>query len=393
MLRDRLSRERLQLAVLGQFKRGKSTFINALLGANLLPTDVIPLTAVATFISWRPEPLVVIRFHNGGPTQQFPVRTSDELRNTLFRFVAEEANPENYLGVERADLLYPADILRGGMTIIDTPGIGSTLQHNTEAAMQVLPECDAAIFVISADPPITEAELQYLRRLKTTASRVPYVVNKVDHLQPDEARSANEFLTSVLTKHNLMKPEERLFCVSARNGLNAKQTGKGAAVAASGIAALEDHLVQTLAREKSRLLEDAVRHKASDICVQALAELKLREHALKMPIEQLIDKSAVFHEALRAIEEQRQVTRDILAGDHRRLREALDFEIDRLRRKVDSKMVEVVDKNLSTRGRRKKRLGQRYPTPCERSSRLRGNLCERIRRRCWYNVAAPPGAD
>jgi Dynamin family len=76
VLRDRLSRERLQLAVLGQFKRGKSTFINALLGANLLPTGVIPLTAVATFISWRPEPLVVIRFHNGGPTQQFPVRTT-----------------------------------------------------------------------------------------------------------------------------------------------------------------------------------------------------------------------------------------------------------------------------------------------------------------------------
>ena len=162
-----------------------------------------------------------------------------------------------------------------------------------------------------------------------------YVVNKMDHLQPDEARSANEFLTSVLTKHDLMKPEERLFFVSARNGLKAKQNGNGVAVAASEIAALEDHLVQTLAREKSRLLEDAVRRKARDICGQALAELKLREHALKMPIEQLIDKSAVFYQALRAIEEQRQVTRHILAGDHRRLREALDFEIDRLRRKVE----------------------------------------------------------
>lgn len=83
------------------------------------------------------QPLVIIRFHNGGPTLRFPVRRSDELRNTQFRFVAEEANPENHLGVERADLLYPADILRGGMSIIDNPGIGSTSQHNTEAAMQV----------------------------------------------------------------------------------------------------------------------------------------------------------------------------------------------------------------------------------------------------------------
>ena len=50
-LRDRLQNERLQIAVLGQFKRGKSTFVNALLGAPVLPTAVVPLTSIATFIA------------------------------------------------------------------------------------------------------------------------------------------------------------------------------------------------------------------------------------------------------------------------------------------------------------------------------------------------------
>ena len=186
VLRRRLEHERLQLAVLGQFKRGKSTFINALLGAAVLPTGVIPLTAVATFIAWRRAPLVVVRFKGEARSEEFAVQTADEIRNVLFRFVAEEANPENRLGVERVDLFYPAGILADGTVIIDTPGVGSTLRHNTEAALQVLPECDAAFFVISADPPITEVELEYLRRLKSKTARVFFVLNKADYLRPDE---------------------------------------------------------------------------------------------------------------------------------------------------------------------------------------------------------------
>ena len=65
--------------------------------------------------------------------------TVDAIREVLFRFVAEEANPKNRLGVERVELFYPAGILANGTVLIDTPGMGSTLRHNTEAAMQVLP--------------------------------------------------------------------------------------------------------------------------------------------------------------------------------------------------------------------------------------------------------------
>ena len=83
--------------------------------------------------------------------------------------MAEEANPENQLGVERVDLLYPADILANGTVIIDTPGVGSTLQHNTEAAVQVLPKSDAALFVISADP----ADHRGLRRTAAEIFNIP----------------------------------------------------------------------------------------------------------------------------------------------------------------------------------------------------------------------------
>ncbi len=249
-LRRRFEHERLQLAVLGQFKRGKSTFINALLGAAVLPTGVIPLTAVATFIAWRRAPLVVVRFKGEARSEEFAPQTTEEIRNVLFRFVAEEANPENRLGVERVDLFYPADILTDGTVIIDTPGVGSTLLHNTEAALQVLPECDAAFFVISADPPITEVELEYLRRLKSKTARVFFVLNKAEYLRPDEKRSVVEFLQKVLAEKSIVDADGQIFCISARDGLLAKHTGSKQALENSGIAALEDHLVRVLASEK-----------------------------------------------------------------------------------------------------------------------------------------------
>jgi GTP-binding protein EngB required for normal cell division len=347
VLHRRLEHERLQLAVLGQFKRGKSTFINALLGDNVLPTGVVPLTAVATFVAWRREPLVVVHFKGEVRTEEFAVRTAYEIRNVLFHFVTEEGNPENRLSVERVDLFYPAGILADGTVLIDTPGVGSTLRHNTEAALQVLPECDAAFFVVSVDPPITDIELDYLRLLKSKVARVFFVINKMDYLKPDERRSVVDFLQKVLTEKSLIDADGRIFCVSARDGLDAKQSCNNQALETSGIAALEDHLVHMLARDKIRWLEDAVRSKAADIMGQASAEIGLRVRALNMPIEELAAKSDAFQEALRSIEEQRRTTRDLLAGDHRRLREALDSRIDGLHGEIAAQLGRVIDTSLA----------------------------------------------
>jgi hypothetical protein len=144
-LRERLRHRQLQLAVLGQFKRGKSTFINALLGAPLLPMAVVPLTAVPIFISWRSSPSVCVRFADGRPAQELSADNPDAIREFLFRFVAEEANPKNTLRVDRVEVFYPAPVLADNTVLIDTPGVGSTFRHNTEAALQVLAECDAAV--------------------------------------------------------------------------------------------------------------------------------------------------------------------------------------------------------------------------------------------------------
>lgn len=347
-LRDRLSQQRLQIAVLGQFKRGKSTFINALLGAPVLPTAVVPLTAIPTFIAWRQEPQISVEFIDGRSPESFAATQADDIRAILARFVTEEANPKNRLGVERVELFYPAAILADGTVLIDTPGIGSTLAHNTDTALRVLPECDASLFVVSADPPITEAEMAFLRRLKPRTGRVFFVVNKVDYLGADERSQLVDFLRRALTEESLIDSETAIFLMSARLGLAAKQSGDRDAWARSGVATIEDHLLHYLATTKRQSLDEAVRRKAAEALAQASGEVELAAKAVEMPLQQLEQKSAALAQTLGSIEAQRLTIGDLLAGDRRRLAGELEAQIQRLREEVTADLTRVIDRSLSS---------------------------------------------
>lgn len=197
-LGDRLRQGRFHLAVLGQFKRGKSTFLNALLGETILPSAVVPLTAIPTFISHGERLRCSVFFlEEKGPVEVSP-SGSEELKSFLATYVTEEGNPNNTMGVERVEVFHPSEILGKGVVLIDTPGIGSTFRHNTEATLNFLPQCDAAVFLVSADPPITEVEVQFLKEVKARVARLFFILNKVDYLSEDDCAHALGFLRKVL---------------------------------------------------------------------------------------------------------------------------------------------------------------------------------------------------
>lgn len=177
-LAKKLAEERFNVVVLGEFKRGKTTFVNALLGAEILPAAVVPLTSIVTAVAWGDEVRAEITLSDGR-VQQVGARD-------LATYVTERGNPENRLRVERAVLHYPAEDLRDGVFLVDTPGVGSVYAHNTEAARAFVPEADAAIFLTTADPPISDTERQFLKDVREEASRMFFVLNKVDYLSgPD----------------------------------------------------------------------------------------------------------------------------------------------------------------------------------------------------------------
>jgi ribosome biogenesis GTPase A len=150
-LRTRLEEGLLRVAVLGQFKRGKSTLLNALLGAPLLPTGVTPVTAIPTFIKAGSKTTARITFKCG--KEALVVSAEAETPAILEQHISETQNPRNRLGVESVELDVRSQFLDQGIVLVDTPGVGSTFLHQTQAAEAILTEYDIAVFVVSTDPP------------------------------------------------------------------------------------------------------------------------------------------------------------------------------------------------------------------------------------------------
>jgi ribosome biogenesis GTPase A len=332
LLRERLTSERFQLAVLGQFKRGKSTVLNALLGQSVLPIGVVPVTAIPTFLESRNggTALKIRVTYTSGKAEEFEPQSPEALREKLTAFVTEEANPRNVLNVARVDVFLPVELLERGVVLIDTPGVGSTHRHQTAAADAVLPECDAALLVVSADPPITEIEIDYLARIRQTVARLIVVLNKIDMIEPHEREKAASFLRNALVDHGL-DPFTPIFSLSARDALRAKESGDAEAFAASGFAELENHLIQFLASEKRETLNAAVARKAAALVAQLELEIEIELKSLRLPVEDLERCIATFDEASQRFEIERRSANDLLAGDRLRALQELETEAERLR--------------------------------------------------------------
>ena len=314
-LQARLDEGVLRVAVLGQFKRGKSTLLNALLEAPLLPSGVIPVTAIPTFVRAGAGAKARITFADGKAALEFS--GEPDIQSALEQHISEAQNPKNCLHVEKVEIEFPSDFLKRGVLAIDTPGVGSTFLHNTETAEAVLGECDAALFVLSADPPITEVEVKYLRDVQKLIPKVFFILNKVDLLDESDRTLAEKFLADVLAEQAGVSPPVRIFCVSGRWGMRAKQEANETLLAESGIKHLQNVLADELAREKRAIVLSVVRMRAASLVEEMLFQGELEHKALLLPQDELKRKAAIFEDSASGFEAERQGLSDVMAIDRK----------------------------------------------------------------------------
>jgi len=203
---DRLQEGSFHIVVLGEFKRGKSTLINALLGHDILPTGVLPLTAVSIQVRYGTSPPKVC--YTNGMCEELPQGQS--LRDVA----TEEGNPGNHKNVEFVTVQTESQLLAPGLVLVDSPGIGSVHRHNDEQAAVALERADGAIVVLSATEPLSMAEANLLSSLAEKDLRIFVVVNKSDYLSQEELAEVRSFLVSRV--RDLLGRDERLWFISAK---------------------------------------------------------------------------------------------------------------------------------------------------------------------------------
>jgi hypothetical protein len=332
----KLREMRFHAVVVGEFKRGKTTFVNALLGAPVLPTAVIPLTSIVTAVTWGPEPSAEVRFSDGR------VRTVSP--EELPGYITERENPGNRLRVERAVLSFPAEDLRDGVFLVDTPGVGSVYRHNTDAARRFVPEADVAIFLTSVDPPISESELAFLREVREHAGRVFFVLNKIDYLAEVDLAEAIAFTEGVLAE--ALERPVHVYPISARLALQAKVNGDAAAIAASGFEAFERDLRAFLLREKGATILRSVARRALALCADERNAIDVEERALALSAAERAEARRRMEEVFERVRLARGDLRPLLEAETRRLAAELEEELERLRRRTEDRLRAEVRREL-----------------------------------------------
>ncbi|MGB9791242.1 MAG: dynamin family protein [Thermacetogeniaceae bacterium] len=345
-LRERLASARFHLAVLGQFKRGKSTLLNALLGAEVLPTSVVPLTAIPTFILWGETFKARVVYQDARGQEEFSYSSVEDLAEFLSQYVTEENNPRNIKGVSHVEVYYPSPLLEQGVVLIDTPGIGSTYQHNTVVTLNFLSQCDAALFLVSADPPITEVELQFLKAVRPKVARLFFIINKVDYLSGEEQEKLLSFIRDVLREGADIQEDTTIFCISARQGLEARKAGDEQLWKSSGLAEVQEHLIDFFARDKAAALKEAIASKAQDLINEAMMTIELTIRSLQLPLEDLDERLGVFEEKLQEAERERILIGDLLVAERNRMVERLEAEAENLRKEACDNFERVMCNSL-----------------------------------------------
>jgi signal recognition particle receptor subunit beta len=329
----KLRQERFNVVVLGEFKRGKTTFVNALLGADILPTAVVPLTSIVTVVTWGEEVSAEITFLDGRTEQVEP--------SALARYVTEPENPENRLGIERALLRFPAEDLRDGVFLVDTPGVGSVYLHNSETARAFVSEADAVVFLTAADPPISASEREFLSEIREETPKTLFVLNKVDRHDASDLDEALGFTRDVL--RSTLGSDVELYPLSAQQALEAKRSGDAASLEASGLPAFERDFRRFLLEEKGRTLLGSVRLRARNLVGDLRIKIDVEEHAARLPVAEL-DRA---REAMEEVFEHAQRSRDdlhvLLLSETERLVRTVEGHLEELRAREEEALRRKAD--------------------------------------------------
>ncbi len=334
-IREKLIQNVFYLVVLGQFKRGKSTFINSLLGEKLLPTAVVPLTSIITLLKYGEKEKIIVVFEDGA--------RREITREQLPDYVTEKGNPGNEKGVAQVVIEYPSDYLKEGVHIIDTPGVGSIFENNTEMTYNFLPKVDAALFLLAVDPPISQSELQFLQDVRQYVNKIFFIQNKIDYMDEDERTESMLFSKKVL-EEALGHDDIKIFPLSAKWALEGKLKKDEKKLQESFLPEFDKTLSDFLMNEKAKVFLHSVTRSARKLLADQEFATKLKLKAIATPLKNLEEKIKLFEEELENIQQEKQDNSYLFEAEIKRLMDHLDRDIEKMQKRVLPKLLEDLRK-------------------------------------------------
>jgi GTP-binding protein EngB required for normal cell division len=184
---DRAEDTTFEIALFGRASSGKSSLLNSILEADVLPVGVTPITAVPTRIAYGAQASMRVSY------AESPAKTMEIAR--IAEFATEQQNPGNAKRVTRIAVTLPASRLRDGVTFVDTPGLGSLATSGAAETLAYLPRCDLGIVLIDAGSTLTAEDLQTIVALQEAAVPANVLLSKADLVGSEDCEKIIEYVT------------------------------------------------------------------------------------------------------------------------------------------------------------------------------------------------------
>jgi GTP-binding protein EngB required for normal cell division len=320
-VRDVLQETRLiDVAILGQFKAGKTSFINSLIGSCVLPVGVIPVTTVITRITrvqYGERERAVVTLLDGS-TRDIPLALLEE-------YIAEAKNPANHKNVAVVDIELPLFEHYHGLRLVDTPGMGSAFKYNTATSEAWLPRVGAAIVAISADRPLSENDLALLRELVRYTPEIVLLLTKADLLTAEQQQEVVSFFKQTIERE--CKRIFPIFLFSVRTETEQYRQR------------LDSELFMPLSQNATSELQKISHHKLHSLCQSCIDLLEValkasqqadheRDSIKRLILDEKTDYTLISAELSRIAREQMKRTRDLITAHlHAKHRVALTRKI------------------------------------------------------------------
>ncbi|HVK76944.1 MAG TPA: dynamin family protein [Kofleriaceae bacterium] len=278
----KLSDERFHVVVLGEFNHGKSTFVNALLGLDVLPTGITPTTAAINHVVHAGQPKARVVLRSGDTVDLTPSEIKEWV--TVAGGRADD--------VSHVELGYPSRILEDNVVLVDTPGVNDLNEQRAEVTYGYVPRADAVLFLLDAGQALKDSEREFLssHMLDGTRDRLIFVLGKMDLLNPDERTAVTQYVKDGVAR---LAPGAPVFPLSAREWLLRQDPE-------SGMPALLDHLGKFLAGDRARILLDNAAADAARTAAYLEQNLGVRLKAWDLTMEQLEERVAIVRQQLDA---------------------------------------------------------------------------------------------